>query len=899
MKSQTGESYVVDRHGRRQPVRFDEITKRNEALCNDARFGPLLDRIDAPLLTKMVVERFRNGMTTRELDAETVNMCTQLATHHYHFEQLAARICAADLHRRTPESLRDMVSQLVSQAKRRTRLSDEYVGIVQRGGSEIDARLRGERDFAFRQFGYTTLMRSYALRPGAHDEKAPLVDTQLCERPQHIYMRIALAVHVGQPDRQGHLAPQELFERRLAAAFEYYDLLSRHLVSNATPTVLNSGTTLPQLSSCFQTATGDDFKALFKTFDGVAQISKLSGGVSLWLHNIRPEGSEIASSGGVSSGIWRYIKLLNELQQYANQGGNRPGAFAVYLSVDHDDIFRFLELPLLKGEAALRGVTAPNLKYAMWVPDRFMRVLEQQINANSTPPHERDPQVGDWHLFDPVDAPGLHLVYGAEYDALYERYVAEGRYRRVVKAVSILRAAHKAWGERGVPYWLYKDAINRKSNMRNVGPVCSSNLCTEITIPSWSDHDAPQFARFHPENTKGEYAVCNLAALCLEGYLRPAAEEKGGDAEMDYAALARGTASLARTLNCVIDNNFYPTEECERSNQRHRPIGIGIIGLADVLAAMGIPYGTRKAAQVASAIAAVVYHSAASTSAALAASEGSYASYDGSPVSQGLLTPDLWVEDGSLEEGWEAEIEAATGGVLSVAAWGELRESARRGMRNALLTAYMPTATTSNVVALNECFEPYTSHIYTRVTLAGEFQIVNRHLVRQLERAGLWDEAMRREIISAGGSVSGIQRIPENIRALFQTAREMPSQRITRMVKAMAPWVCQSLSTNIWLDTPSLPKILTFLFDNWKAGLKTGMYYCHTKPAAGTQKASVRADAPTSESPAAKSTVAALAAAAPAEAALVEDALVEAASAEAATAEACRRDDPNCTTCAL
>jgi len=849
-------TYVVNRRGEKIPVLFDTITQRNEDLRSNPAYGPELCAIDSPAITAAVVRRFCNGMSTRELDAETAGICIGRSTHHPDYDALASRIYISDLHKRTPASLPGMVDAIIAAAPSRAsvRYSDEYIAIVHRAAAEIDAALDMSRDFRLRFFGYQTIARSYLLRPTSRREESSLLDEQVMERPQHLYMRMALGIFVCQPDKRGHEADDLVFAQRLAAAFEYYDALSLQRVSNATPTVLNAGTKVEQLSSCFQIATGDDLPTLFDTVKSAALISKWSGGVSLWLHNIRAEGAPIRSTGGSCSGIKRYVKILNEVQLYVDQGGNRPGAFALYLSPDHDDIFTFLGMVRLKGEEALRSLNAPDLKYALWVPDLFMEALTAQLEntARVAAGGTNDPQAGDWHLFSPDEAPGLHLVHGAEYKALYTRYVAEGRFRRCVKAGDIISEAFTSWAQAGVPYVLFKDACCRKSNMKNVAPPCSSNLCTEILIPSWSDFDAPDFARFHPGNVAGgETGVCNLGAICLESFI--VLQSDGDEAAptqaptqapketFDFAGIAAAAGLETRVLNRVIDLNYYPSEECRRSNRRHRPIGIGVMGLADVLARLAIVYGSSEAQAVARGIAATVYYGALLESCRLAKASGRpYETFAGSPLESGKLQPDLWVEEGTLAANWELEVEAATGGYLTPRDWAELRRMVMEyGVMNAYVTAYMPTATTSNIAGQNECFEPFTSNIYTRKTLAGEFLVINRHLMRRLTALGLWDEKMRRDLLAAGGSVQGIARVPAEVRRLFRTARELHPSFTIYMAKAMAPFICQSMSMNLFLDEPNLPKIIRFLVEGWRAGLKTGLYYCHTKAATGSQKTSI------------------------------------------------------------
>jgi ribonucleoside-diphosphate reductase alpha subunit len=837
-------TFVIDRHGAKMRVQFDMITDRNEDLCNNEKYGHKLEAIECPLITSEVVGRFASGMSTRQLDSETAAICINYSTRHSDYEWLAARIYVSDLHKRTPTGLKEMLHTIRDAAPNPEsfRMSGELLAVVEKHTTAIDAAICPERDYRLRFFGFQTLARNYLIRPSGRRSESSLLDTQIMERPQHLYMRVALGVFMSQTMEEtvklDGLGPDERSAHELArlkAAFEFYEALSLQRVSNATPTMLNAGTNVPQLSSCFQVATGDDLETLADTIKDVMLISKWSGGVSIWLHSVRAEGAPIRKTGGKSSGIKRYIKILNEVQLYVDQGGNRPGAFAVYLSVDHDDIYTFLAMARLKGEEALKGLNAPDLKFALWVPDLFMEALRAQIRNEKRVAEggENDPTAGDWHLFSPDEAPDLHLVYGQNYRNLYAKYVREGKFRRRVKAGSIIAEAFKTWTQVGTPYVLYKDAINLKSNMMNIGPIESGNLCTEVIQPSWSDFDAQTFSQFHKDNTAGETAVCNLAAICLEAFVQK-------DGSFDLYGVIKAAALETTVLNRVIDLNYYPSAECRRSNRRHRAIGIGLMGLADVLARQKIPYGSQKARNLARAIAAAIYYGAISRSIEISKELGPYDSFEGSPISKGLLQPDLWVQQGHLAANWEEELDVISGGVLTPAMWAQLRlDAAKYGVRNAYVTAYMPTATTSNIVGVNECFEPFTSNIYTRTTLAGEFFVVNRHLMAELSELGLWDDAMRRTIIAANGSVQGITRIPIEIRRRYRTAREIHPSNIIRMAAAMAPWIDQSMSMNAFFTTPDLPKILRFLFEGWEAGLKTGMYYCHTAPAAGSQKTSI------------------------------------------------------------
>ena len=932
---------------------IDKLTR----LCNHSKYGNPLTNINITHIAEEMKKRMRNDCTIEEENRELSYICVNLTTSHNDYELLASRIHIDAVHENTPFSLYSMIMKISHSES--LRLSQEFIEIVHRADNKISQVMKPSRDFNLRIFGYQTLARSYLM-------KAP---PNIIERPHHFYMRIALAIFVCQPDGLGHLANELTFRVRLKDAFEFYDALSTQLVSNATPTLLNSGTNVPQLSSCFQLATGDDLGTLFDTVKSTAMINKWSGGTSLWLHNVRGEGQLIKKTGGLTSGISRYIKILNDVQLYVDQGGNRPGATAVYLSVDHSDIFTFLSIARLKGEESLNSVNSPDLKYALWVSDLFMRVLEEQIeyeNGNST-----DSTAGDWYIFSPDKAPDLHLFYGDDYENLYNSYVAQGNYVKKVKAGDIIKEAFKTWVQVGTPYVLFKDSINKKSNMKNVAPISSSNLCVsgdtqiltsngyqaigglvgqrvniwngfewshnilihktndaadllelrfensertfilhctpyhkfydisgqeyraaeltpdikleimpikpdncqydnyddlkfvsshplpgkhetfcftepirnrgvfngiycgqccEITIPSWSNIEANLFSNFHKDNKNGgEFGVCNLAAICLETCIPTSCDKPNFEF---FENISNAVKLEVKVLNKIIDLNFYATEECMRSNTRHRPIGIGIMGLADVFARFKLPYGSEKSIELARAIAAVIYYSAVKESCAAAEQLGrSYSTFEDSPISQGILQPDMWSSD------WES----STGGYLEPSHWDELRKNIKsHGVLNAYVTAYMPTATTSNIVGQNECFEPFTSNIYTRKTMAGEFLMVNKHLVNQLSEMKLWTPETQHEVILAGGSIQNINSIPIEIKKLYKTARELSSSAILKVARAMAPFICQSMSMNLFLNEPDLSKIIQFLLRGWKMGLKTGMYYCHTKPAAGSQKSEAK-----------------------------------------------------------
>lgn len=1198
-------SYVLKRDGSRAAVRFDAITDRNEALCSPA-YGRSLDHVSSllPTITQEVVRRFKNGMTTHELDMLTASVCAARSTHHRDFSDLAARIITSDLQKSTAASLSETVARLEAAADAQghplSRLSPEFVGIVRRAGAEIDRRLDFSRDFHFTCFGIQTMVRSYLLREAGRE-------TPTVERPQHTYMRVALALHVGQADKKGHEAPETLFRERLERAFEVYDLLATQRISHASPAMFNAGTAHPQLSSCFLLAADDDLGVLLEVDKNAGLISKWAGGIGINLSPMRAEGALIKTTGGKSSGLRRYIVKLNAGQLYVNQGGLRPGAYALYLEPWHADVFAFLEMGRFTGVA----VNAPDLKYALWVPDVFMEAVAEELEVKEALARgeEVEPgraaRAGDWPLFSPDRAPGLHRCHGEEFRALFARYVDEGRYTRIVKASEVMAEWFKTVAQKGNPYILFKDHINRKSNLSHVRTIGSSNLCVSGNTPllteagyqpigslvdrevrvwngaewsrvtvrqtaeeaalvrvtldsgavldctpehkfydskgneirarglapgtklakarAWpvvegggefphaythglfsadghyvsSDGSAPKRCGYrahldgetcrkhanrtpvHPNNGSGlcranvgyvaihlyhakqalldhphfeehpkepglyvddrlerttvflpdtmppkyqvplaarlrdrmrwfegycdgdgcvsrvgtsfslqicstelgflrevrlmlqtmgcdpkitggqaarlatirgveyecretwrllvtcidlwtlidngfaparldlagavrpnrnarrfakavsveplegtqptycfteplrhrgvfggiltgncaevtipswhdaghedeaEYGVCNLAALPLASFVVPDARAANpGRVRVDWKALMAAAGIAVRNLDNVIDINFYPVEACRRSNLRHRPVALGVMGLADVIARFRYAYGSEEARALDRAVHAAIYRGAMRASSELGAERGNFASFEGSAAQRGLLQPDLWVACGHLEADWAAGVEATTEGELAAGAWDALRAACRVHLRNAYVTADMPTATSSQATGQNECFEPFTSNLYTRKTLAGEFTLLNPHLLGELEELGLWDEEMRRALIASGGSVQGVERVPAEVRRRFRTARELDQRLLTLHAKARNPFLSQTQSLNYFFGEPRLRDALTVLLLGWREGLTTGSYYIHTQPAAGSQKTSIAAPAYGTEEPA-------------------------------------------------
>ncbi len=812
----TQPQYVIKRDGTRAEVRFDKITDRNATLCESKRCGRPLTYLRARLsaITQKIAQGAVCGMSTHDLDMLSARTCVAMTSHHQDYGALAARIYISDMHKRTPSDIMDMCRKV-------TRLSDEYRAIVARAEAEIMAHVDHDRDYLFDYFGIHTMLRSYVMRDSAGTA---------VERPQFAYMRVALTTTVCQPDFDGALAQPDVFAERLALAFQVYDLLSTHRIVHASPTMFNSGAKHQQLASCNLLAVDDDLATLLQVEKDAQMMSKWGAGIGINITPMRAAGQVIQSTGGVSTGIHRYIVKLEGAQLYVNQGGRRPGAYAVYLETFHADILTFLELGRLTGGCV---PNAPDLKYAMWINDMLMEAFEEEetvrymLSQGEYVDPARVATAGDWYLFSPDTAPNLDEVHGEEFRKLYTRYVEEKRYTQVVKSSLVLTEWFKTIAQRGTPYTLFKDHINAKSNLSHVRTIRSSNLCGEITIPSWHDEG---------KSDEAEYGVCNLGAVPLSTFVSGV----WPNIVVDWVGIAEAAGVLVRNLDHTIDVSYYPEEANRRSSFRHRAIAVGTIGLADVLAKHRIGYGTAKARALDAALHAAVYFGAMLMSTKLGAELGNFDSFEGSASQRGLLQPDMWVRSGHLDPNWEAAIEATTGGFLTPTKWAELRASARVNLRNSYVTACMPTATSSQNVAQNECFEPYTANLYSRKTLAGEFPIIVRYLIDELVELGLWDDTMRRDLIENDGSVQNIARIPADIRRRYRTARELDQRVLTHHAAARNPFLSQTQSLNYYFSEAKLEDALSVLLLGWKLGLTTGSYYMHMQAAVGTAKTSVR-----------------------------------------------------------
>lgn len=754
---------VVKRDGRKEDVSFDKVLERVQRASQGLAVNPTA-------ITQKILGQIYDGVQTTQLDELTSQLCASLATVHPDYGTLAARITISNHQKNTEPSFAKVMRELANQRVPKTNepvsyINQEILQLIDRYGDEIDAYLKHDRDYNLDYFGFKTLEKSYLLKNS---------EGVILERPQHVWMRVALALW-GSVD--------------LARAFQTYDLMSQKYFTHATPTLFNAGAPRQQLSSCFLLGMADDsLEGIFKTLTDCAKISKWAGGIGVHTHNIRAKGALIRGTNGRGDGLVPMLRVFNDTARYINQGGRRNGSFAFYLEPWHADVEEFLKLKLNNG---IEEERARDLFYALWIPDLFMKRVEED---------------GEWTLFCPSEAPGLSDAVGDEFEALYTRYEQEGRGRRSISAQKLWFQILDTQMETGMPYLTYKDAVNLKSNQQNLGVIKSSNLCSEIN--EYSDAQ--------------ETAVCNLASIGLPAFVDQEAQT------FDFVKLREITEVLVQNLNRVIDINYYPTPETERSNLRHRPIGIGIQGLADVFAMLRLPWDSEEAAELNQRIMEHIYFAAVSESCRIAAfEEVPYETFPGSPASKGLLQPDLWgitpltEADGSL-------------------AWGSLRDHVRtRGLRNSLLMAPMPTASTSQILGYNECFEPFTSNLYTRRTLAGEYIVVNRYLLQDLVKRGLWNEDMKQAILARNGSVQGIPQIPDELQALYRTSWELKQRTLIDLAAARGAFICQSQSLNLFVADPSYAKLTSMHFYAWKKGLKTGCYYLRTKAAVMAQKFTV------------------------------------------------------------
>lgn len=753
--------YVLKRDGRKESVKFDKITSR----IQKQSYG-LSDLVDPTSVAMKVIEGIYEGVTTTELDNLSAEVAASLTTRHPDYAKLAARIAISNLHKNTKKSFSEVMKDLYVYVNPKTDkkaplLSDDVYEIIEKNAELLDSTIIYDRDFGYDYFGFKTLERSYLLR----------LDGRISERPQHMLMRVAIGIH----------------KEDIDAAIETYDLMSKRYFTHATPTLFNSGTPKPQMSSCFLlTMKEDSIDGIYDTLKQCSKISQSAGGIGLAIHDVRAKGSYIRGTNGTSNGIVPMLRVFNDTARYVDQGGGkRKGSFAVYLEPWHADVFDFLDLRKNHGKEEMR---ARDLFYALWTPDLFMKRVKE--NA-------------DWTLMCPNECPGLADVHGEAFEKLYTSYEAAGKGRRTIKARDLWEKITESQIETGTPYMLFKDAANTKSNQQNLGTIRSSNLCTEII-----EYTAPD-----------EVAVCNLASIALPMFIK--------DNAFDHQKLFDVTYKITKNLNSVIDRNYYPVPEARNSNMRHRPVGLGVQGLADAFIQLRYPFTSEEARKLNKDIFETIYYAALCSSKDQAKLDGAYETYEGSPISQGRFQFDMWGVDASQLSGrWD---------------WDALRNDIKEhGVRNSLLVAPMPTASTSQILGNNECFEPYTSNIYTRRVLSGEFIVVNKHLLLDLVNLGLWNEDLKNEIIRSNGSIQHLPNIPENIKELYKTVWELSMKDIIDMSAERGLFIDQSQSLNLFVEDVTMGKLTSMHFYAWEKGLKTGMYYLRTKAAADAIKFTVQ-----------------------------------------------------------
>lgn len=756
--------FVVKRDGRKEPIMFDKITYRVRKMC----YG-LNELVDPVKVAMRVIEGLYDGVTTSELDNLAAEIAATMTVAHPDYARLAARISVSNLHKNTKKTFSDVITDLHEYVNPRTGkdaslIADDVYQVIMENKEKLDSTIIYNRDFNYDYFGFKTLERSYLLK----------IDGKIAERPQHMLMRVSIGIH---PDD-------------LDAAIETYELMSKKFFTHATPTLFNSGTPKPQMSSCFLLTMQDDsIDGIYDTLKQTAKISQSAGGIGLSIHNIRATGSYISGTNGTSNGIVPMLRVYNDTARYVDQGGGkRKGSFAIYMEPWHADIFDFLELRKNHGKEEMR---ARDLFYALWIPDLFMKRVEED---------------GEWTLMCPNECPNLYNVHSEEFESLYTRYEAEGKGRKTIRARELWEKVLESQIETGTPYMLYKDAANRKSNQKNLGTIRSSNLCTEIM-----EYTSPD-----------EIAVCNLASIALPKFV------KGG--KFDHKELFAVTKRVTKNLNKVIDRNYYPVKQAENSNMRHRPVGLGIQGLADTFILLRLPFTSDEAKKLNEEIFETMYFAAVTASNELAIAEGPYSTFEGSPISKGEFQYNLWgLKDEDLSGRWN---------------WAELREKVmKHGVRNSLLMAPMPTASTSQILGNNEAFEPYTSNIYTRRVLSGEFIVVNKHLLEDLVELGLWSDDLKDAIMRANGSIQNIEGIPQELKELYKTVWEMSMKDIIDMSRQRGYFIDQSQSLNLFMEGANNAKLTSMHFYAWKSGLKTGMYYLRTKSAVDAIKFTLKTNA--------------------------------------------------------
>jgi ribonucleoside-diphosphate reductase alpha chain len=767
----TTEMRVTKRDGELQEVAFDKILERVKKLGQEAGI-----HINFSSLVMKVIDQLYDTIPTAKIDELAAEQCASLSTNHPDYATLSARIIISNHQKNTDPIFSNVMKRLYeftdSKGQNKSLVSQKLWDFTHHYSEELNQMIDHERDYLIDYFGFKTLERAYLFR----------VNNTILERPQHMWMRVAVGIH-------GDLNNTD----SLSLVKETYDLMSQKFFTHATPTLFNAGTPRPQMSSCYLIAMEDDsIDGIFNTLKDCAHISKWAGGIGLHIHNIRAKGSHIQGTNGTSNGLVPMLRVFNNTARYVDQGGNkRNGSFAIYLEPWHADVEDFLELKKNHGDEELK---ARDLFYALWICDLFM----ERVKDNAK-----------WSLLCPHECPGLSDVYGDKFKELYETYEAAGKVRKTVNARDLWFKILDSQMETGTPYILYKDAANSKSNQQNLGTIKSSNLCCEII--EYSDAN--------------ETAVCNLASIALPAFVNEKTRE------FDYAKLHEVTKVVTNNLNRVIDVNFYPTEKTKNSNFKHRPIGIGVQGLADAFILMDIPFHSEAAKNVNKLIFETIYHGALEKSNESSILLGAYSSFEGSPASKGILQFDMWNTAPSERYDWTT-----------------LKESIiKYGLRNSLLVAPMPTASTSQILGFNECFEPFTSNLYSRRTLAGEFVVVNKYLMKELIQLGQWNEQIKNNIIANKGSVQQLTVLSEHIREKYKIVWEMPMKHLIDMAADRGAFICQSQSLNLWMEDPTYNSLTSMHFYSWKKGLKTGIYYLRRKAKHQAQQFTIEPDAKESE----------------------------------------------------
>ena len=788
--SASEDMYVLKRNGEREIVAFDKILARLKMLGQEAG----ITGVNYTTLVIKIIDQLYDGIPTTKIDELTAQQCAMMAVQHPDYGTLGSYIIISNAHKNIPGgfygAMRALYEYRDSHDKHCPIISKQVWDFLHeiidtpRNGSvpgpgpylvheALEQIIQHQRDYLIDYFGFKTLERSYLMR----------VNGVIVERPQHMWMRVALGIHSQRTDTR------TIYET-LVYIQNTYDAMSRKYMTHATPTLFNAATPRPQLSSCYLIAMeNDSIDGIFDTLKDCAKISKHAGGIGLHIHNIRASGSHIRGTNGASNGIIPMLRVFNNTARYIDQGGRRNGSFAIYLEPWHPDIEDFLEMKKNHGDEEMKG---RDLFYALWVPDLFMERVRGATASGGA--------ADMWSYFCPDECPGLADVYGDDFKALYEKYEREGRARKQVKARDLWLKILDSQMETGTPYILFKDAVNKKSNQKNIGTIKSSNLCTEIM--EYSDEN--------------ETAVCNLASIALNKFIHEETKV------MDFSELERVTALAVDNLNQIIDINYYPTDKTRTSNLRHRPIGLGVQGLADVFMSMNIPFHSEEARVLNREIFETIYYAALKASMTLAARHGPYETFPGSPASQGILQFDMWgIDPASFGPSVYRKREYD---------WVDLKAKIQKhGLRNSLLLAPMPTASTSQILGNNECFEPITSNIYTRRTLAGEFIMVNRYLIRDLIALGMWNERVKTNIIANQGSVQYIDGLSDALKLKYKTVWEMPMRHIIDMAADRGAFICQSQSMNLWVEEPNYNILTSMLFYAWNKGLKTGVYYLRRK----------------------------------------------------------------------